>query len=56
MASWYAVASRLLAPMPSEDDELALGMLDGPARQGEQRLNPEEFERHFGWLPTDDEG
>jgi hypothetical protein len=26
------------------------------ARQGEQRLDPDEFECHFGWLPTDDEG
>jgi hypothetical protein len=26
------------------------------ARHGEQRLDPEEFERQFGSLPTDDEG
>jgi hypothetical protein len=26
------------------------------ARHGEQRLNPEEFERHFGDLPADGEG
>lgn len=26
------------------------------ARHGEQRLGPEEFERQFGSLPTDDEG
>lgn len=26
------------------------------ARHGEQRLDPEEFERHFGSLPSDDEG
>jgi hypothetical protein len=26
------------------------------ARHGEQRLSPEEFDRHFGSLPTDDEG
>jgi hypothetical protein len=26
------------------------------ARHGEQRLDPEEFERHFGLLPSDDEG
>ncbi len=25
------------------------------ARHGEQRLDPEEFERHFGSLPADDE-
>jgi hypothetical protein len=25
------------------------------ARSGEQRLDPQEFERHFGSLPTDDE-
>jgi hypothetical protein len=24
------------------------------ARHGEQRLNPEEFERNFGSLPTDE--
>jgi hypothetical protein len=26
------------------------------ARHGEQRLDSQEFERHFGSLPTDDEG
>jgi len=26
------------------------------ARHGEERLSPEEFDRHFGSLPTDDEG
>jgi hypothetical protein len=26
------------------------------ARHGEQRLDPEEFERQVGSLPTDDEG
>lgn len=26
------------------------------ARHGEQRLDPEEFELHFGSLPADDEG
>ena len=26
------------------------------ARHGEQRLSPEEFERHFGDLPSDGEG
>jgi hypothetical protein len=26
------------------------------ARHGEQRLNPQEFEREFGSLPTDDSG
>lgn len=26
------------------------------ARHGEQRLSPEEFDRHFGSLPSDDEG
>jgi hypothetical protein len=25
-------------------------------RHGEQRLDPEEFERHFDSLPVDDEG
>lgn len=26
------------------------------ARYGERKLTPEEFEQHFGRLPTDDEG
>jgi len=26
------------------------------ARHGEERLSPEEFDRHFGSLPTDTEG
>jgi hypothetical protein len=26
------------------------------ARHGEERLSPEEFDRHFGSLPTDAEG
>jgi len=26
------------------------------ARNGEQELSPEEFEQHFGELPTDGEG
>jgi hypothetical protein len=26
------------------------------ARHGEERLSPEEFDQHFGSLPTDDEG
>ena len=26
------------------------------ARHGEQRLDPEKFDRHFGSLPADDEG
>lgn len=26
------------------------------ARHGEQRLSPEEFEQHFGDLPSDGEG
>lgn len=26
------------------------------ARHGEQRLDPDEFDRQFGSLPTDDEG
>jgi hypothetical protein len=26
------------------------------ARHGERKLTPEEFEQHFGQLPTDDEG
>jgi hypothetical protein len=26
------------------------------ARHGERKLTPEEFEQHFGQLPTDGEG
>jgi len=26
------------------------------AHHGEERIGPEEFDRHFGSLPTDDEG
>lgn len=26
------------------------------ARHGEERISPEEFDRHFGSLQTDDEG
>jgi hypothetical protein len=26
------------------------------ARHCEERISPEEFDRHFGLLPTDDEG
>jgi transcriptional regulator with XRE-family HTH domain len=31
-------------------------LLDDLARHGERRLTPEEFEQHFGDLPTDGEG
>ncbi len=40
--------SVLLRPDLSEDAILA--------RHGERRLTPEEFEEHFGHLPTDGEG
>jgi hypothetical protein len=40
----------LLAESPDASVEAIL------ARHGEQRLDPEEFERQFGSLPTDGEG
>lgn len=40
--------SVLLRPAPSVEAMLA--------RHGERRLTPEEFEEHFGHLPTDGEG
>ncbi len=60
-------ARALLDHLPEERVDAALAALEAVegrdtsveailARHGEQRLDPEAFERHFGSLPTDDEG
>lgn len=60
-------AHALLDHLPEERVSAALAALEAVegrdtsveailARHGEQRLDPEEFDRHFGSLPSDDEG
>jgi hypothetical protein len=60
-------AHALLDHLPEERVDAALAALEAVegcdtsveailARHGEQRLDPEEFELHFGSLPADDEG
>lgn len=60
-------AHALLDHLPEERVDAALAALEAVdgrdtsveailARHGEQRLDPKEFERQFGSLPTDDEG
>lgn len=60
-------AHALLDHLPEERVNAALAALEAVegrdtsveailARHGEQRLDPEEFDRHFGLLPSDDEG
>jgi hypothetical protein len=60
-------AHALLDHLPEERVDAALAALEAVeghdtsveailARHGEKRLDSEEFERHFGSLPTDDEG
>jgi hypothetical protein len=63
-------AERLLKEMPEERVPVALEALEAViwgeeadtsveailARHGERRLDPAEFERHFGDLPRDGEG
>jgi hypothetical protein len=60
-------ARAVLDHLPEERLEAALAALEAVegrdtsidailARHGEQRLDPEEFENHFGSLPSDDEG
>lgn len=60
-------AHALLDHLPEERVDAALAALEAVegrdtsveailARHGEQRLDPEECERHFGSLPADDEG
>lgn len=60
-------AHALLDHLPEERVDAALAALEAVegrdtsveailARHGEKRLDPKEFERHFGSLPADDEG
>lgn len=60
-------ARAVLDHLPEDRIEAALAALEAVegrdtsveailARHGEERLGPEEFARHFGSLPTDDEG
>ena len=60
-------AHALLDHLPEERVDAALAALEAVegrdtsveailARHGEQRLGAEEFDRHFGSLPADDEG
>ena len=60
-------AHALIDHLPDERVDAALAALEAVegrdtsveailARHGEQRLDPEEFEHHFGPLPADDEG
>lgn len=60
-------AHAVLDHMPEDRIEAALAALEAVegrdssveailARHGEQRLSSDEFERHFGSLPSDDEG
>lgn len=62
-------AERVLQGLPEESMPAALEALEAVlkrevdtsvaailARHGESRLSPEEFERHFGDLPSDSEG
>jgi hypothetical protein len=60
-------AHAVLDHLPEDRVEAALAALEAVegrdtsvaailARHGEQRLDPGEFERHFGSLPTDGEG
>jgi hypothetical protein len=60
-------AHALLDHLPEDRVDAALAALEAVegrdtsveailARHGEQRLDSDEFDRHFGSLPTDDEG
>ena len=60
-------AHAVLDHLPDDRVEAALAALEAVkgrdtsleailARHGEERIGPEEFDRHFGSLPTDDEG
>ena len=60
-------AHAVLDHLPEDRIEAALAALEAVegkdtsleailARHGEERISPEEFDRHFGSLPTDDEG
>jgi hypothetical protein len=60
-------AHAVLDHLPDDRVEAALAALEAVegrdtsleailARHGEEQISPEEFDRHFGALPTDDEG
>jgi len=60
-------AHAVLDHLPEDRVEAALAALEAVegrdtsleailARHGEEQLSAEEFDRHFGSLPTDDEG
>lgn len=60
-------AHAVLDHLPEDRVEAALAALEAVegrdtsleailARHGEERISPEEFDRHFGWLPADEEG
>lgn len=60
-------AQAVLEHLPEDRIDAALAALEAVegrdtsveailARHGEQQLSPEEFDRHFGSLPSDDEG
>jgi hypothetical protein len=60
-------AHAVLDHLPEDRVEAALAALEAVegrdtsleailARHGEEWISPEEFDRHFGSLPTDDEG
>ncbi len=60
-------AHAVLDHLPDDRVEAALAALEAVegrdisieailARHGEEQLDPAEFDRHFGSLPTDDEG
>lgn len=60
-------AHALIDHLPEDRIEVALAALEAVegkdisleailARHGEERISPEEFDRHFGSLPTDGKG
>jgi hypothetical protein len=67
MATTRERARAVLDHLPEDRVDAALAALEAVegrdtsveailARHGEERLSPEEFDQHFGSLPTDDEG
>jgi hypothetical protein len=67
MATIRERARAVLDHLPEDRVDAALAALEAVegrdtsveailARHGEERLSPEEFDQHFGSLPTDDEG
>jgi hypothetical protein len=57
-----AIGERRYEVVDDREGGLALEPAIGPsvdelhARHGERRLTPDEFDRHFGDLPSDEEG